>query len=188
MSLVGTKVRVKDNYAGGLENVIGRVGKVIAVDPNHDPFAEGRLYALDIQGIRRKSYYDNWRKENVEYTYDYTVLVTGDEIERVAYEVKDSQGQLVELGDKVVYGPLGGGVSMGKVVDIKDNESGGYYKFAVKVELEETTSHIDGGDRRIDGLPSKRYQWYTHMDRLLVIQKGSLNFISKFGQVTLGQL
>ncbi|QIN94117.1 hypothetical protein PP459_gp116 [Streptomyces phage Wakanda] len=183
-TLVGKKVRVKDNYAGGLENVIGKVAKIVAVDPNHDPATEGRLYALDIEGVRRKSYYDNWRKEDVEYTYNYTVLVTGEEIEPVVYDIKDSQGQSVELGDKVVYGPLGGGVSCGTVVDMKESDHY-YYKFAVKVELEETTSHIDGGDRRIDGLPSKRYQWYSHMDRLLVIQKAAFgrSWTSVLGKV-----
>ncbi|AVD99320.1 hypothetical protein SEA_BILLNYE_145 [Streptomyces phage BillNye] len=187
MSLVGTRVRVKDNYAGGLDGVIGKTAKVVAFDPNHDPATEGRLYALDIQGSRTKTYYDSWRKEDVSYTYDYTVLVTGEEIEPVVFDVTDSKGQKIEIGDTVAYGPLGGGVNVGKVVDLKEANDR-YYKVAVKVELDETTSHIDGGDRRIDGLPSKRYQTYTHTDRMLVIQKGSFNYVQQFGKITLGSL
>lgn len=157
---VGMRVRVKDNYAGGLDNVVGQSGKILKTD--------GDNYLLDIKGQRKAS----WGN----YSYDYSVMVKADEIENVNFEVKDSKGRKIELGDKVAYGPLGGGVTVGTVVDIAEREGRyGYKTVKFRLEMDHEDYHTDGGDRQIRGGIVKTYRWYESGNRALVLSKNPLN-------------
>lgn len=158
---VGMRVRVKDNYAGGLDKVVGRTGKILRITP------EG-LYLLDIKGQRKASWGD--------YMYDHEVIAEENEIDSVDFSLTDSMGRKIELGDKIAYGPLGGGVTVGTVVDI-DERVGRYGRTTVKFRLESNVKdyHSDGGDRIISGNPLKSYRWYEHTGRCVVIQKNPIN-------------
>ncbi|QZE11299.1 hypothetical protein SEA_EMMA1919_190 [Streptomyces phage Emma1919] len=160
MIQMGVRVRVKDNYAGGLDNVVGRTGKVLRGT------ADG-LYLLDIKGKRKASWGD--------YTYEREVIVEEHEVEAVDFEIKDSQGRKIELGDKIAYGPLGGGVTIGTVVDI--DERGDGWNRAVKFRLETKSREFftDGGDRTIDGANVTTYRWYAHPGRCVILEKNPIN-------------
>jgi hypothetical protein len=157
----GIRVRVRDNYAGGLDNVVGRTGKVLRV-------SQDGLYLLDIKGRRKASWGD--------YTYDREVIVNESEIETVDFDLKDAKGRKIELGDEVAYGPLGGGVIIGTVVDIDERE-GRYGRKTVKFRLETKTKefYTDGGDRTISGANVTSYRWYEHSGRCVVISKNPIN-------------
>lgn len=161
MIQMGTRVRVKDNYAGGLDSVVGRTGKVLRGS------ADG-LYLLDIKGRRKASWGD--------YTYDREVIVNESEVEAVDFDIKDAKGRKIELGDEVAYGPLGGGVTIGTVVDI-DERIGSYGRKTVKFRLETKARefYTDGGDRQISGANTNSYRWYEHAGRCVVINKNPLN-------------
>lgn len=161
MIQMGVRVRIRDNYAGGLDNVVGRTGKVLRGT------TEG-LYLLDIKGRRKASWGD--------YTYEREVIVKESEVEAVDFDIKDAQGRKIELGDKVAYGPLGGGVTIGTVVDIDERE-GRYGRKTVKFRLETTSKefYTDGGDRQISGANVTSYRWYEHSGRCVIIEKNPVN-------------
>jgi hypothetical protein len=171
---VGTKVKVKDNYSGGLDNVIGKTAKVVYVDVPEDDRVCTRL-VLDIKGTRKYTR-DSWITPGAmeDYILDHTVIVNSNEVDLVSFDFKDVKGKQVEIGDEVAYGPLGGGVIFGRVVDI-DNVHGDRYGYSyskVKVRLEIQDTHLisDGGDIRIE-VPYKRYQWYSHGRRMVILNK-----------------
>jgi hypothetical protein len=157
-SLVGRYVKIKDNYAGNIVDVVGKTAKVLA--------RRGDNLALDLKGYKKNQDHRYW---------DYDVIVNTGEIEVVEFDFKDSNGQKVEIGDKVVYGPLGGGVTVGIVVDIKEAEHSrwgrGYKTTKVQLEVESEKFYGDG-DREVR-LPSTTKRWYDHGSRMLVIQKGA---------------
>ncbi|AXQ63421.1 hypothetical protein SEA_COMRADE_182 [Streptomyces phage Comrade] len=161
MIQIGIRVRVLDNYSGGLGNTIGRTGKVLRAS------SEG-LYLLDIKGSRKASWGD--------YTYERDVIVKADEIEPVSFDLKDAQGRKIELGDKVAYGPLGGGVTIGTVVDIDEREGRyGYKTTKFRLETNGKDYFNDGGDRTISGGHLKTYRWYEHSGRCVIIEKNPIN-------------
>ncbi|WMI33556.1 hypothetical protein SEA_KENREY_192 [Streptomyces phage Kenrey] len=157
----GIRVRVRDNYDGGLDNVVGKTGKVLRV-------SEDGLCLLDIKGGRKAS----WGN----YTYECEVIVKESEVETVDFDIKDAQGRKIELGDTVAYGPLGGGVTIGTVVDI-DERVGRYGRKTVKFRLETNAKefYTDGGDRQISGANVKSYRWYEHSGRCVIINKNPIN-------------
>jgi hypothetical protein len=160
MFQVGMRVRVKDNYAGGLDNVVGQSGKILKTD--------GEKFLLDLKGSRKAS----WGN----YTYDRNVIALENEIEAVSYEVKDGKGRVIELGDKVAYGPLGGGITIGTVVDIAEREGRyGYKKVKFRLEIDDVAFHSDGGDRDFTSGVIKSYRWYESGSRSLVLSKNPLN-------------
>lgn len=165
MANIGDYVKINERYAGNLEGVIGKVGKIVA--------KQGANIALDLRAYKKNQDHRYW---------DYNVVVRDNEIDVMNPEFKDSKGQLVEIGDTVVYGPLGGGVRMGRVVDVREVEktysysSRVYKSVRVKVELDDEKAWTDG-DRWVK-IPSKTYRWYDDSSRMLVIQKGSLNYLS----------
>ncbi len=173
MSLVGKYVTINDSYDGNITDVIGKTGRVVA--------RKDDLLALDLRGYKKDQDHRYW---------DYNVLVKESEVDVKEFEFKDSKGQLVEIGDKIVYGPLGGGVTVGTIVDMKEATTSSwgrsYTETKVQVETESEKMWHDG-DREIR-LPSTTTRWYSHGSRMLVIQKGSMNYISSFGSITLGQL
>ncbi|QIQ63043.1 hypothetical protein SEA_MOAB_187 [Streptomyces phage Moab] len=159
MFYVGMRVRVKDNYAGGLDNVVGRTGKVLRTN--------GESYLLDIQGSRKASWGD--------YTYERDVIVTDSEIESVSFDLKDSKGRKIELGDKVAYGPLGGGVTVGTVIDIDERGEGWSKAVKFRLEIDVPRTFTDGGDRTLDGGTEKSYRWYQYGGRALILSKNPIN-------------
>lgn len=169
MANIGDYVKINESYAGNLESVIGRVGKVVA--------KQGDVYALDIRAYKKNQDHRYW---------DYDVMVKDGEFDVRNPEFKDSKGQLVEIGDTVVYGPLGGGVRMGRVVDIREVEmtysysSHTYKKVRVRVELD-SERYFGDTDRSIR-IPNKTYRWYDDSSRMLVIQKGSLRYLSSLSE------
>ncbi|UUG69479.1 hypothetical protein SEA_SHAM_177 [Streptomyces phage Sham] len=174
MITTGSKVKVKDNYAGNLDGVKGRVATVKSVHSNSDGVT---LYLLDIQGSYQleSSYY-----KGSFYTYQAQAIVTLDEIEEYSYGMKDCNGLLLEIGDRVVYSGNRPGIIYGEVVDFKDHEERrwGQNRQVVKVQLKITkqTSQSDGGDRRIAGT-SEYTQWFKHGSRMMIVQKNLKGFI-----------
>lgn len=181
MISIGTRVKVTENYSGGLSNVVGKIGKVIYIDRAEQENVASR-FVLDIQGGREHKT-QSWHNRTEEtYTLIYPVVVTSNEFEIVSYEFKDCEGTSVEIGDRVAYGPLGGGVIIGTVIDI---DKGSYNRYGrsdektrVRVEVEDTTYTSDGGDRRIK-MPYKRYQWYSHSGRIVVLRKNDPFTVSR---------
>jgi hypothetical protein len=173
MSLVGKYVTIKDSYEGNLEDVIGKTAKVVS--------ASGEFLVLDLKAYKKNQDHRYW---------DYDAVVKASEVEVKEFEFKDSKGTLVEIGDKVVYGPLGGGVTVGEVIDIKEATHSrwgrSYTETKVQLRIESERAWTDG-DRWVR-LPNTTTRWYSHGGRMLVIQKGSMNFLSSFGKITLGQL
>lgn len=155
---IGTRVRVKDTYSGGLDNVIGRTGRIV----NHDDDS----YALDIQGQRKATWGD--------YIHDYDVIVTESEIEKVEFNLTDCKGQKIELWDTVVYGPVGGGITLGTVIDI-DERNGRWGGRTVKflLEIDSRLVYSDGDGRKITDSSHKTTRWYENDNHALVIRKGS---------------
>ncbi len=149
---VGKRVKVLDNYSGGLDGVIGKSGKVVEI--RHG------FYVLDIYGTRKPSWSPNR-------SYDYQVLALDNEIEELQFILTDGKDNPIELGDVVAYGPLSGGVTLGKVIDIAPYENIGV-KFLL--EIEGTTGYFDGEDRKIS-VDTTYKQWYRHGNRALVIKK-----------------
>ncbi len=170
MSLVGSYITINDSYDGNIADVVGKSGKVVAQ-------ANG-LLALDIRGYKKDQDHRYW---------DYNVVVKESEVDVKTFEFKDSKGTLVEIGDKVVYGPLGGGVTIGEVVDIKEATHSRwgreYTETKVQLKIESEQAWTDG-DRWVR-LPGTTTRWYGHGSRMLVIQKGSMNFIKSFGDITI---
>jgi len=169
MAIVGDYVKITENYKGNIRDVIGKVGKVVA--------RKADLYALDLRGYKKDQDHTYW---------DYNVIVQAGEFEVQKPEFKDSKGQLVEIGDTIVYGPLGGGVRIGKVVEIKETEhsSWGHKYKTTKVRVEiDSENYWGDGDRSIR-LPSKTFRWYGDSSRMLVIRKGSLDYINALGSIT----
>jgi hypothetical protein len=170
MSLVGKYVTIKDNYEGNLEDVIGKTAKVVS--------SSGEFLALDLKAYKKNQDHRYW---------DYDAVVKESEVEVKEFEFTDSKGQKVEIGDKVVYGPLGGGVTVGEVVDIKEAThsrwGGSYTETKVQLRIESEKAWTDG-DRWIR-LPDTTTRWYSHGGRMLVIQKGSMNYLSSFGKITI---
>lgn len=163
MSLVGKYVTINDTYEGNLADVVGKTGRVIAHNDG--------LLALDIRAYKKDQDHRYW---------DYDVMVLESEVTVKEFEFKDSKGQLVEIGDKIVYGPLGGGVTVGTVVDIKEaaHSSWGrsYTETKVQVEIESSKMWYDG-DRKIE-VPSTTTRWYSHGGRMLIVEKSQKNYIS----------
>lgn len=149
---VGKRVKVLDNYSGGLEGIVGRSGKVVEI--RHG------FYVLDVYGTRKPSWSPNR-------SYDYQALVLENEIEELKFDLTDSKDNPIELGDTVVYGPLGGGITLGKVIDIATYDSIGV-KFLL--EIQGATGYFDGGDRKVS-VDTTYKQWYRHGGRALVIKK-----------------
>lgn len=149
---VGKRVKVLDNYSGGLEGVIGKSGKVVEI--RHG------FYVLDIYGTRKPSWSPNR-------SYDYQALALENEIEELQFDLTDGKGNPIELGDVVAYGPLSGGVTLGKVIDIAPYDRGSA-KFLL--EVDGAASYSDGADRQVS--VDKTYkQWYHSGNRALVIKK-----------------
>jgi hypothetical protein len=165
MIQVNTRVRVRENYSGGLDNVIGRKGKVIK--------SSGGQFVLDIRGKRQSKHYPG-------YTFDYPVIVNAGEVEILPYEFKDVNGTPVELGDFVVYTNNNGCLTQGTVVDFKDltqvrwGEDIEEVKFLLEYETQECFS--DGEDRRVTYSVKKR-KWLGHSSRTLILRKGVQSYL-----------
>lgn len=175
MIKVGSRVTVKDNYAGGLDDVIGKTAKVVYIQRDKNPAIQSNI-ELNIRGSKtetRKGYYG---RDDYEYTSDYPVIVTSDEIEENPIEFKDMDGNLVEIGDKVAYAVYGGGLTRGTVIDIKDEPEGHWGTHdvkKVKIEIDDTNSSWDGGKRKVTK-PYKRTFWYANSQQMLILQKHSV--------------
>lgn len=178
MIQVGTRVKVLDNYFGGLTDVVGKIGKVVRVI--HTAPEVETQYVLDFRGTRTKKYKFNGYEES--YTYNYDVIVNHSEIEEVPYDFRDKEGNLVELGDTIVYGVHGGGIIKGTVVDFKDKV---YPRWGtpedvlkIKVEFVESYPISDGGHRSTQ-VENKRTVWLSNQNQTLIIWKRSSLQIDK---------
>ncbi len=154
---IGTRVRVKDNYTGGLDNVIGRTGRIVKSDDDS--------HLLDIKGERQPS----WARQ----MWNYDVIVTSDEIELVDFNLTDPEGQKIEIGDTVVYGPVGGGITLGKVVDIDERDGWGSKTVKFRLEIQAASKYTDGGSREVNDKSATHYQWCQNPNQARVIKKGS---------------
>jgi len=160
---IGSEVKVLDTYSGGLENVIGRTGRIVTID--------GDNIVLDIKGQRMISYsYPG--SGHSSFAHDYNVIVTAQEIEEVTYEMRDAVGQSIEIGDTVVYGPCAPGVIRGKVVAMK--KEGRDTQFQLEIECDE--AFHDGDTRRVSKKTTRK-QWYGYGTRALVVQKSGMGMI-----------
>lgn len=156
----GRNVKVNDNYKGDLENVKGRIGKVIAVD--------GDNFLIDINGDKlypESSYHSAFYMKQ-------PLILKENEFDIVEYEMLDGNGRKIQLGHNVVYGPLRGGVIQGKVVDFKTTKD--YYgkevtKFQLEIQVVVTQS--DGSGRTVRHNSVYR-QWFSCSHRALVIDYG----------------
>lgn len=178
MIMNGARVKVLDNYSGGLDGVKGAVGKIVSTE-----LSEGKtFYKLDIMGQRTNTV--QYSTGPYTYTSSYYAIVKADEIEEQPYNYKDMNGQLVELGDIVVYGVHGGGLIKGTVVDFKDvthvRWGRDYDELKMKIESEHSYDSSDGGDRKV-AVKSKHTRWLSGQSRTLIIQKNPARqfFISK---------
>lgn len=174
MITTGSKVKVKDNYAGNLDGVKGRVATVKHVSRNDDGVM---LYVLDIEGsyqIESSYYKDSF------YTCNAAAIVTLDEVEEFSYGMKDCNGMVLEIGDRVVYSGNRPGIIHGEVVDFKDHEERrwGQNRQVVKVQLKisKQTVQSDGGDRRVSGT-TEYTQWFEHGSRMMIVQKNLKGFV-----------
>lgn len=176
MIQIGTRVKVLDNYSGGLTDVIGKMGKVVRVEQTA-PEVEN-VYVLDIQGSRIKTYKSPYSNTEEQYTYKYDVIVNQSEIEEVSYGFTDKTGAPVELGDIIVYGVSGGGIIKGKVIDFKDKAytswGGSRDVLKMKVETDESYTNSDGGDRSVK-VETKQTIWLSKKDQTLIFEKNSAN-------------
>lgn len=174
MISVGVRVKVLDSYSGGLDNAKGRLAKIVGMDYNGGQ----PNYVLDIEGERTSSY--NYGGGERTYISKYPVIVNGSEIEEVPYEFKDSEGNLVELGDVVAYAVYGGGIIKGTVVDFKDTVYPRWgnprKELKMKVEYEVKTYRTDGDGRKAYAI-RKCTQWLSSQSSTLIIQK---NLAQKF--------
>lgn len=174
MIQVGTRVKVNQNYAGGLTDVVGKMGHVVRVI-HYAPEVENQ-YVLDFRGARTKTY--DYGHGQEEYTYNYDVIVNQSEVEEVPYDFRDKEGQLVELGDIIVYGISGGGILKGKVVDFKDTihtRWGGTQNILkMKVEVSDSYTSSDGGERSVE-VETKRTVWLSGKSNTLILQKNPAN-------------
>jgi len=167
MIVKGSRVKVTDAYAGSLDNVKGRMGKITAVNVENGKVS----YLLDIRGER-------------SYTSNYPVIVTDSEIEEAPYNFKDMEGNTVELGDIVAYGVHGGGLIKGTVVDFKDTVYPRWgterKELKMKVEYDVNYHESDGDDRKIPA-NFKRSVWLSSQSSTLIIQKNPARqfFLSK---------
>lgn len=176
MIKVGSRVTVKDNYAGGLDDVVGKTAKVVYIERATDPAVQSKIQ-LDIRGSKTQTMKGYYGRADYEYTSDYTVIVTSDEIEESPIEFKDMDGVLVEIGDKVAYAVHGGGLIRGTVIDLKDEPEGHWGTHnvkKVKVEVDDENSVWDGNSRHVSK-PSKRTFWYANSRQMLILQKYSVN-------------
>lgn len=178
MIINGARVKVLDNYSGGLDGVKGAVGKVVSTE-----IVDGKtFYQLDIMGTRTQTV--EYSTGPYKYSSSYYAIVKPDEIEEQPYNFKDMNGQVVELGDIIVYGVYGGGLIKGTVVDFKDvtrvRWGRDYDELKMKVECEHSYNSSDGGDRKVS-VKSKYTRWLASQSRTLIIQKNPARqfFISK---------
>lgn len=177
MIQVGTRVKVLDNYRGGLTDVVGKTGRVVRVI-RQAPEIETQ-YVLDFRGGRTKTYKSPYNNTEEEYTYNYDVIVSQSEIEEVPYDFRDKEGQLVDLGDVIVYGVSGGGILKGKVVDFRDVPIFSYGGatntiLKMKVEVADSYTSSDGGDRSVE-VETKRTVWLSNKNSTLIFQKNPAN-------------
>ncbi|QGH79484.1 hypothetical protein SEA_LIMPID_181 [Streptomyces phage Limpid] len=160
MIQLNSRVKINETYSGGIPDVIGKVGKVQHV--------AGNVFQLTVTGKVESQYYRG-------HFYDYNVLATLSEIDEVPYNFKDMEGNLVELGDTVVYGSNKGDMTKGKVVDIKDltRVRWGVDKKETKFQLEyEVDENLyDGVERRVAKIITRR-KWLSEGHRTLIVQKG----------------
>jgi hypothetical protein len=164
----GSKVKVTDSYSGNLKNVIGKIGTVLDVERESPGLMR---YLLDIEGDYRVEgpYYSNGY-------YDSTsqVIANANEIEEFSYGMKDFAGQVIEIGDTVVYSSNEPGIIKGVVTDFREFSKGNGWSsedtvVRVQVEVERPVNHYDGFRRF--ATPGCYFQWYEHGTRMLVIKK-----------------
>lgn len=159
---INALVRVQDNYAGGLDNVIGRIGRIVK---EHEGW-----YLLDIEGTRQvQSYYGR-----DPYTFSYDVIVGENELELVETPFKDSNGRQVEIGDTILYSGNRSGFLEGKVVKFKIGEDSPYSNRldVVKCQVEYVVgdSTWDGSDRRVPSTTTRRI-WLENSERFFVLTR-----------------
>jgi|SRR5882757_10564270 len=176
MITVGSKVRVKDNYTGNLDEVIGKVATVIGVQRDKDPAVES-TYLLDLKGSYKE---ESTYRPGSFYTYSSNVIAFSGELEEFSYGMKDCHGQLLEIGDKVVYSGNNPGIIEGEVVDFKDYEiqrwGEGRAVFKVQLKIAKTVYHNDGNGRRFE--TEEFYtQWFEYGQRMMIVQKNLKNLI-----------
>jgi hypothetical protein len=173
MIQVGSRVKIKPNYSGGLEGVLGKTAKVTKIEKTAPEICS--RYVLDIKGERTHTY--NYGGNPTKYTRSYYVIVDSDEVEEVPYEFKDCEGNIVEIGDLVVYGSYGGGLTKGTVVDFKDTTYPRWgnprEELKMKVEYDCPCYESDGNGRRIS-FTEKRTQWFSNGGQTLIVQKCQL--------------
>jgi hypothetical protein len=175
-----SRVKVLDNYSGGLDNVKGRSAKIVSTEVD----GQEVKYLLDIKGDRTHTYNYGGAYGERSYTTQYPVIVEASEIEEEPYNFKDRDGQVVELGDIVVYATHGGGLIKGTVVDFKDTVYPRWgterKELKMKLEIEHTYGESDGGDRRVSK-KSTYTQWLASQGSTLIFQKNPARnfFISK---------
>jgi hypothetical protein len=171
-----SRVRIKSNYSGGLDKVIGETAKVIDIEVTA-PEIENR-YVLDIEGERTHNYTSGGRQ--VEYKHSYPVIVNQGEVDEVPYDFKDCEGNIVELGDTVVYSSYGGGITKGTVVDFKDmvypRWGDAYPELKMQIEYDSTGHYSDGGGENARHIKNsvKRRKWVSNSSQTLIIEKDSV--------------
>lgn len=175
MITTGSKVKIKPNYSGGLENVIGQVTTVLAVNIPIDPAVQ-RTYLLELKSsYKEKSSYGDYY-----HTFHSHVIAFSDELEEFSFEMKDANGVILEIGDKVVYSGNRPGIIEGEVVDFKDTEvvRWGDTREVKKVQLKISKNeyHSDGTGRRFTTQVSYT-QWFEHSQRMLITQKNLKHLI-----------
>lgn len=170
MIQIGSRVKVLPHYSGGLNNVMGETAKIVKIDIT-SPEVHNR-YVLDIEGERIHSY--SYGGSETTYKRSHPVIVDGYEIEEVPYDFKDAEGNLVEIGDTVVYASYGGGITKGVVVDFKDKTYSQWGdsrdELKMKVEYESTYTTSDGDVREIETTET-RTQWFLNQNQTLIIKK-----------------
>lgn len=170
MIQIGSRVKILDNYFGGLSDVIGKTAKVVKIEVTRPETYN--TYLLDIQGERTHSY--TYSGNETKYKQSYSVIVDGSEIEEVPYDFKDAEGNLVEIGDTVVYASHGGGITKGVVVDMKDKtySQWGDSRDEIKMKVEYGCTYKDSdGDTRSIGNKTTRTQWFANGNQTLIIRK-----------------
>lgn len=145
MDYVGKRVKIT-NYDGGLMVEPGQTGKVIAQSENK--------LVLDLKALCR------------DWDWLENVIVRVDEVEPVEYIFKDAVGNQIHVGDTVAYGPLGGGVILGIVTDIKERANS---RLAIQMEVDSERVYWDG-KRRVSA-QAKTRRWYDRPYRMRIVQK-----------------
>lgn len=170
MIQIGARVKIKPNYSGGLSDVIGETGKIVKIQVT-SPETYNH-YLLDIEGERTHSY--NYGGNETSYKRSYPVIVDGSEIKEIPYDFKDAEGNLVEIGDTVVYASYGGGITKGVVVDFKDKTYSQWGdsrdEIKMKIEYECTYNKSDGDNRSITN-KTVRARWFANGNQTLIIKK-----------------